>query len=507
MENIDFTKITSIHFLGIKGVGMTPLAIIAKEAGFTVTGCDTIDIFITDEPLRKSAITPELGFSPDHLSGIDLVITTGAHGGFDNPEIKAAKTLGIPVVTQGEALGIFMKGEIFKKKLFGISVAGCHGKTTTTAMIATLFTQAGLDPSYVIGTSNISPIGMPGHFGKGKYFIAEADEYATEPKYDHTAKFLWQHPHIAVFTNIEHDHPDIYPTIADTRKAFLHFAETLLTSVIARSEGQATRQSSVTHEIASPSVRNDAKEKNLLIAFGDDPNIRELLKKYRGNTITYGFSPKNDYVIRNIRVEHGKTVFQIDTKEISIGEFELSVIGEHNVLNATAAIIVGIECGLPVAVIQKNILAFTGTKRRFEVLGKISSGALLIDDYGHHPTEIKKTLRAARDQFKKNYIVCIFEPHTYSRTKLLFDDFSSSFINADEVILTNIYPSARELPDPTVSSEMLAQAVKKFNKNVLFLPNLSDVVKYIKQKQFGENAVIITMGAGDIYQIAEELLE
>lgn len=476
MENIDFTKITSIHFLGIKGVGMTPLAIIAKEAGFTVTGCDTIDIFITDEPLRKSAITPEVGFSPDHLSGIDLVITTGAHGGFDNPEIKAAKTLGIPVVTQGEALGIFMKGEIFKKKLFGISVAGCHGKTTTTAMIATLFTQAGLDPSYVIGTSNISPIGMPGHFGKGKYFIAEADEYATEPKYDHTAKFLWQHPNIAVFTNIEHDHPDIYPTLEDTRKTFLRFANTL--------------------------------DKNgLLIAFGDDPQIKKLLTQYTHHAITYGFSPKNDYVIRNIRVEHGKTVFQIDTKEISIGQFDLSVIGEHNVLNATAAIIVGIECGLPVAAIQKNILAFTGTKRRFEVLGKIASGALLIDDYGHHPTEIKKTLRAARDQFKKNYIVCIFEPHTYSRTKLLFDDFSSSFINADEVILTNIYPSARELPDPTVSSEMLAQAVKKFNKNVLFLPNLSDVVKYIKQKQFGENAVIITMGAGDIYQIAEELLE
>ncbi|HSW88883.1 MAG TPA: UDP-N-acetylmuramate--L-alanine ligase [Candidatus Saccharimonadales bacterium] len=475
MQDIDYSKIKNIHFLGIKGVGMTPLAIIAKEAGFHVSGCDSADIFITDEPLKKAGIIPQTGFSKDHLSNIDLVITTGAHGGFDNPEIKAAKEQKIPVLTQGEALGIFMKGEIFGKQFFGISVAGCHGKTTTTAMIATLFMQTGLDPTYVIGTSNIIPIGMPGHFGSGTYFIAEADEYATEPKYDHTPKFMWQHPSIAVFTNIEHDHPDIYPTIADTRQAFLNFAKSL-----------------------------DADR--LLVAFGDDPQIRTLLKDYSNKKVTYGYSSHNDYIIHDIRIKNDHTTFDLDTKEVSLGEFSLNVIGEHNVLNATAAIIVGIECGLRIETIQKNILAFKGTKRRFEIIGKIPSGALLIDDYGHHPTEIKKTLRAARDQFKKSYIVCIFEPHTYSRTKLLFDDFSSSFINADEVILTNIYPSARENPDPTVSSEMLSQAVKKFNKNVLFLPNLSDVVKYIKQKEFGENAVIITMGAGDIYKVGEELL-
>ncbi|HSW97705.1 MAG TPA: UDP-N-acetylmuramate--L-alanine ligase [Candidatus Saccharimonadales bacterium] len=474
-QQIDFSKITSIHFVGIKGVGMTPLAIIAKEAGFQVSGCDTADIFITDIPLKKSGIDNQIGFSAEHLANIDLIITTGAHGGFDNPEIKAAKEQKIPVVTQGEALGIFMKGEIFGKDFFGISIAGCHGKTTTTAMIATLFMQTGLDPSYVIGTSNIIPIGMPGHFGSGTYFIAEADEYATEPKYDHTPKFMWQHPDIAVFTNIEHDHPDIYPTIEDTREAFFKFAKSL-------------------------------ERDGLLIAFGDDPQVRKLLREYTSTRVTYGFATVNDYVIRNIHVENGQTFFQIDTKELSLGEFKLNVIGEHNVLNATAAIIVGIECGLRVGTIQQNILAFKGTQRRFEMRGKLPSGALLIDDYGHHPTEIKKTLRAARDQFKKNYIVCIFEPHTYSRTKLLFDEFSSSFINADEVILTDIYPSARETPDPSVSSAMLSQAVKKFNKNVLFLPKLPDVVKYIKQKNFGENAVIITMGAGDIYKVGDELL-
>lgn len=475
--NIDYSKISSIHFVGIKGVGMTPLAIIAKEAGYQVSGCDSPDIFITDEPLAKAAIEikTDIG-NPTHIEQVDMIITTGAHGGYDNPEVQAAKIQGIPVLTQGEALGIFMKGEIFERQFQGISVAGCHGKTTTTAMIATIFTQAGLDPSYVIGTSNIVPLGMPGYFGKGKHFIAEADEYATEPKYDHTPKFMWQHPHILVFTNIEHDHPDIYPTIEDTQKAFLKFANNLGT-------------------------------KDSLVSFGDDPNIRKVLEGFTKKTITFGYSSHNDYIIRNVRIKNAHTTFELDTNDVSLGEFSLSVTGEHNVLNATAALIVAIELGMPLYKIQQGLLAFKGTKRRFETIGRLSSGALLIDDYGHHPTEIKKSLRAAREQFKKQYIICIFQPHTYSRTKLLFDEFSSSFISADEVILTDIYPSARENPDPSVSSELLSQAVKRFNKHVLYLPTLSDVVKYIKQKQFGEDTVIITMGAGDVYEIGEELLQ
>src|SRR5438309_5801586 len=186
MQKIDYSKIKSIHFVGIKGVGMTPLAIIAKEAGFNVSGCDIGDIFITDEPLRHAGIVVQIGFSVDHLHNQDLLITTGAHSGYDNPEVKAAKEKDIPIVTQGEAVGIFMDGELFGKSFQGISIAGCHGKTTTTAMIATVFSHAGLQPSYVIGSSNIVPLGLPGHFDQGKYFIAEADEYATEPKYDHT---------------------------------------------------------------------------------------------------------------------------------------------------------------------------------------------------------------------------------------------------------------------------------------------------------------------------------
>ena len=182
MQNRDYSKMKSIHFIGIKGVGMAPLAIMAKEAEFIVTGCDIADIFITDEALSQAGIKTQTGFSSEHLDTIDLVITTGAHGGFDNPEVIAAKERYIPVITQGEAVGVFMEGKIFQKQFFGISVAGCHDKTTTTAIIATIFAQSAHDPSYIIGTSNIVPLGAPGHFGTSKYFIAEADEYATEPK-------------------------------------------------------------------------------------------------------------------------------------------------------------------------------------------------------------------------------------------------------------------------------------------------------------------------------------
>ena len=474
MLQIDYRKIRSIHFVGIKGVGMTPLAIIAKEAGFTVTGSDIADVFITDTSLERAGIIPHGGFSPDYIIDADLVITTGAHGGFDNLEVKAAKEKRIPVITQGEAVGIFMQGDIFQRHFFGVSIAGCHGKTTTSAMIATLFQESGLDPSYAIGTSAIIPLGASGHFGRGEYFIAEADEYATEPKYDHTPKFLWQHPDIAVITNIEHDHPDLYPTIDAMREAYEKFAE-------------------------------NARDK-LLVAFGDDPQTRKLLASYKGNKVIYGFSSENDYIIHHIQVKNGQTFFSIDTHGIALGEFVLQVPGEHNVLNAVASLIVGLTCGISLPDIRKGVFAFKGTKRRFELIGRSLSGALLLDDYAHHPTEIKKTLQAAREQFNRSNIVCIFQPHTYSRTKLLFDDFSGSFIAADEVILTDIYPSARELPDTSVSSALLVKAIKKYNKHVLLLPELSDVIKYVEQRQLGKEYVVITMGAGDVYKIADNLL-
>lgn len=463
-----------IHFVGIKGVGVAPLALIAKEAGMKVTGSDIADTFITDSILQKHDIHPFVGFNPSHLEGSDVVITTGAHGGYDNEEVVAAKKNNIPVLTQGQAVGEFMKGEIFGTgSLIGISIAGTHGKTTTTAMIASLLHHAQLDPSWVIGTSEIPGLGESGHYGQGKYFVAEADEYANEPTYDKTPKMLLQHPKIAVITNVEHDHPDVYPTIEDSYKAFMQFANLL------------------PHD-------------GVLIACGDDEGVKHVLHQFDGKAITYGVGDQNTYRIQHIVKTNTHLEWDVVHDE-DVHHLSLSIPGEHNMLNATAAYIVGIQCGVKQDTLIEGLQKFTGTTRRLEYIGQLSSGALLYDDYAHHPTEIKKTLTALRDKYPDSHIICIFQPHTYSRTKLLFDQFVDSLSLADEVILTDIYASKRESFDKSVSSAMLGEKIQG-KKPVVLAKTLSDVIQYVTQKSYGEGTVVITCGAGDIYQIANSIL-
>lgn len=469
-------KIKNIHFVGIKGVGMTPLAIIAKEAGFKVSGCDIDEEFITDILLEKSGIKPLVGFDESHIKGCDLVITTGAHGGFDNIENIKAKQMGIAVWTQGEAVGKFMEGEILKRELEGISVAGSHGKTTTTAMIATILKENNFDPSFLIGTGFIPSLGSCGHFGKGEYFVAEADEYATEPKYDKTPKLLWQKPKIGVITNIEFDHPDLYSSMDELRQAFLNFS-------------------------------NNISKNGSLIACIDDLETSKLLNEYKNKVITFGFSKQADFNIEKLSIEGNKMFFWVNAGKTSLGEFSLNITGEHNALNALCATVVCLELGLSIDKIKKGLLAFIGTKRRFEFIGNIFSGAFLYDDYAHHPTEIKKTLLAFKKTYPNKKIVCIFQPHTYSRTKSLFEQFVSSFGNTDTVILTDIYPSLREEIDNSVSSKILADNVSKIHKNVLYIPKLEDVVKYVVLKNFGKEYILITMGAGNVYKIKEDLIK
>ena len=447
-------KIKNIHFVGIKGVGMTPLAIIAKEAGFAVTGCDTQDSFITDEPLKKAGINPLVGF--------------------DNPENLEAKNLDIPILTQGEAIAKFQSGEFFGKKYEGISIAGTHGKTTTTAMIAVVLKANKLDPSFAVGTGMIPFLDSDGHFGKGKYFVAEADEYATEPKYDKTPKMLLQKPNIGVITNIEYDHPDVYASLEDLKRAFLKFAEGI-------------------------------SKDGVLITNIDNENVRELLRFYKGNVITYGFSKTAEFVLTRVNIEQDKTFFWIERNDVSLGEFSINVSGEHNALNALAAIISCTELGLPIEQIKKGLLSFKGTKRRMEYIKTTYQGALVFDDYAHHPTEIRKTLETLRKTYPSKKIVCIFQPHTYSRTKSLFEQFKSSFTDVTELILTKIYSSKRETPDPLVSSEILAQQISTTKNGVIYTENLEDVVKYVVSKAYGREYIIITMGAGDVYKILEEI--
>jgi UDP-N-acetylmuramate--alanine ligase len=468
-------KIKNIHFTGIKGVGMAPLAIIAKEAGFNVTGSDIDKEFITDESLKKSGITPFIDFSEEHVAGCDLVVITGAHGGFDNVEAQAAKRRGIPVWTQGEAVGKFMNGELLGvENSYGISVTGTHGKTTTTGMIATILNEAGYDPSFLIGTSSLPSLPDSGHFGKGKYFVAEADEYVTEPKADKTPKLLWQNPKMAVITNIDYDHPDVYSSVDEIREVFLKFA-------------------------------NKLPSDGILITNGDDNQVKLLLNNFKGNFITFGFSESNDYKIKKISFSNSQTFFWIEGRGADLGEFTLNVLGEHNAFNALAAIIACLELGVSVEKIKKGITQFKGSKRRAEFIGNLESGAFLFDDYAHHPAEIKKSLKAFRESFPKSRIICFFQPHTYSRTKKLFDEFLYAFSDASEVVIIDIFASEREAIDPTTSSQNLVQSMAKLHSNVRFLPGLTDVVEYIDQKGYGANSVIITMGAGDIYKIADSL--
>lgn len=476
------TKYKYIHFVGIKGVGMAPLAIITKETGIKVTGSDISDEFITDWALKKAGIKPLVGFSDKHITppvgGPDLVITTGAHGGFDNPEVEHARYTGIPVMAQGEAVGEFMRGEILgREDIIGISVAGSHGKTTITAMLATILSKNNLDPSYIVGTGSINKDWLPGHYGRGQYFVAEADEYANEPKYDKTPKFLYQQPKMIIMPNIEFDHPDIFGSIDDVREAFLKFVTSL--------------------------PRNGT-----LIACGDDPQINKILPQVSSKVITYGRTADNDLVLTRVSQNQDKTYFWVEQKNVSLGEFMLGVPGAHNALNAVAVIANCLELGISVDSLKKTLPTFTGSKRRFEFVGQ-KEGILFYDDYAHHPTEIKTTLKLAKTIFPKKKIICIFQPHTFSRTRILFNEFVHSFGDATDVIIIDIYPSLREEPDPAVSSRKLVLEMNKIHPNVRFLSQAGTVVEYIDNKiaqgDF-KDAIIITMGAGDVYKIAISLL-
>jgi len=469
------SKIRKIHFVGIKGVGVAPLAIIAKEAGIEVTGSDVSDTFITDNELKKAGITPFVGFEESHIIDPDLVITTGAHGGLENIEVQCAKEKNIPVLTQGEALGKLQSGEILGKKYLGISVAGSHGKTTTTAIIATILSVNKLDPSFVIGTGEVPSLGASGHFGRGSYFVAEADEYLADVENDRTPKFLYQNPKIILITNIDFDHPDVYDSLDSLKDAFLKFTQKL-------------------------------PQDGSLVICGDGMENRSFISMFGGHKKTYGISPDNEYILERISFDKDRMFFWVKSGETILGQFSIGVFGEYNAKNALGAIAVCLELGLSIDQIKKGLSAFKGTKRRAEFIGNLPGGGLLYDDYAHHPLEIKETLSAFRKSFPKHRVITIFQPHMYSRTKTLFNDFVASFDDSDEIIITEIFPSFREPIDKNFSSRLIVEDLKNRGKNATYFLKNSDVVKYISSQNYPPQAVVITMGAGDIYKIGEGLL-
>lgn len=455
------------YLVGIKGVAMTALAIYLKEKGYEVLGSDVTEIFPTDKILKENDIKLIKGFSEKNIKrDFKVVVVTGAHGGMTNIEAQQAKKLDIPTYMHGEFLGKLMEGK------FGISVCGCHGKTTTSALIAFLLEKANLKPSYAIGTAEISGLGAGGHFDIGKIFVAEADEYMTCPQTDPTPRFLWQNPKILVITNIDYDHPDAYANINEVKNAYLAFIEKL---------------------------SNDT----VIIGCIDDINVTDILSKVKKPVITYGFSPRADFQIDSFHSEEGVSFMRLTHKEVDLGEYMLSLAGKHNMVNAAAAIIAADLVGVGREVIKKNIRLFIGCKRRFEKIGQFGD-VLLYDDYAHHPSEIKATLSAARLWYRERRIIVIFQPHTFSRTKALLSDFAKSFFDADIAIICDIYPSAREKFDKNITSNLLVIEANKYKRNAYYLKNKEQIISFL-EKNSKEDDLIMAMGAGDIYLWHDDL--
>ncbi|HKS25943.1 MAG TPA: UDP-N-acetylmuramate--L-alanine ligase [Thermoanaerobaculia bacterium] len=448
---MNLEHIKNIHFVGIGGIGMSGIAEILRSEGFRVSGCDLKRSAATDL-LAERGIDVALGHDPEHLAGADLVVVTSAIRG-DNGELDAARARGIRVMKRKELLG-----EIVNRKR-AVGVAGTHGKTTTSALIATVLEEAGLDPTVLVG-------GMSGNFGgnaksgRGDVLVVEADEY------DRTFHEL--HPEVAVVTNIEPDHLEYYGSFEAIEDAFNVFAA-------------------------------GVPEGGVIVACVDDPAVARLIGNVRHRVVTYGLGDDADNTdIRaiNIHYEHRGSSFEVP----GVGFFKLFVPGEHNVRNALAAIAVARELGVAPHVIATALAKFLGVDRRFQILGDYA-GALIVDDYAHHPTEIRATLSAARRGYPERRVVALFQPHLYSRTRDFAREFGESLAQADVAIVAPIY-AAREKPLEGVTARMIADAAE----GVEFLDRSNDEIVNELRRRLQPNDIFITMGAGDVHEVAEALV-
>lgn len=466
----------AIYFIGLKGVGMTALALIAKERGCEVFGSDVAEQFVTDEVLKKHALHPLVGFKAGNIRKTlgrykpeeVLVVATGAHHGMKNPEAVFAKKQKYAVMSHGEALGLFMQG---KKQ---ISIAGTHGKTTTSGMIAHILMKSKKDPSYAIGAASIGTLNASGSWGSGDYFIAEADEYVADPLSDKTPRFMYQDPTIAVITSVDFDHPDVFKSLNEVMNTFVAFA-------------------------------NKTQKSGCVVLNADDPHIQQCLPFITAKSITYGTSESANIRIGTISTVDHKSTFSLYLKNKKIGTITIQVPGFHNIQNATAAAIAAHEAGVSWRQISSALATFSGTKRRFEFIAEVN-GIKLIDDYAHHPQEIAVNLSAAKTWFPKSRIVVLFQPHTYSRTKALFNEFATCFADAVIVGIADIFPSAREKIDKTVSSKKLVDELRKQNPHTYLVKDARDFHEKIG-KNLTQNDILFTMGAGDIYTWHKEIIK
>ncbi|HME35898.1 MAG TPA: UDP-N-acetylmuramate--L-alanine ligase [Candidatus Sulfotelmatobacter sp.] len=462
-----FAKIQQIHFVGIGGIGMSGIAEVLLNLGYKVSGSDLKSSSVTQRLAGLGAAVFE-GHRAENIAGAEVVVTSSAIAK-ENPEVTEAHKLHIPVIQRAEMLA-----ELMRLK-YGIAIAGMHGKTTTTSMVAAVLAAGGLDPTVVVG-GRVDAMGSNARLGKSQYLVAEADESDRS--------FLKLSPILSVVTNIDREHMDCYRNMRDVKKTFLEFMDRV------------------------PFY-------GMIVACNDDPLLRRLLPEVQRRTVTYGTRRGSDFLIKihktptlaakdAARMGHPLNRFRVRYRDDDLGEFTLHVPGVHNVLNATAAIAVGVGLDVGVEAIRTALDQFRGVDRRFQLRGR-AAGVSVIDDYGHHPTEIKATLAAARQcGFGKIHV--IFQPHRYTRTRDLMDEFTSAFGDADSLFVLDIY-AASEKPIEGITGEILAQRIReKSGKSVQYSSSSADAVNATAVAAH-DGDMILTLGAGSVSQFGPMILD
>jgi len=448
-------KFEIVHLVGIGGAGMSGIAEVLRSLGYKVRGSDLKETETTKR-LRTLGIDVFIGHDTGNVSGAHLVVISSAVPE-DNPEVLAARKQSIPVIGRAEMLA-----EIARLKQ-SILIAGAHGKTTTTSLIASVLAHAGLDPTVVIG-GKLKAIGGHARLGHGDFFVAEADES--------DGSFLKLSPIIAVVTNIDREHMDFFKSIDELKGAFLAFI-------------------------------NKVPFYGLSILCLDNEYIRGLLLEVKRRFLTYGLNEEADLRARDVRLQGVKIRFEAVLRGISLGIFEVPLPGLHSVCNSLAAILVADELGIDMDSVRDALQNFSGVQRRFEFKGE-RGGIKVFDDYGHHPTEIIATLRAAREVMEGRLVV-LFQPHRYTRTRDLLEDFYIAFSDADKVILMDIYP-AGEKPLNGINSQVLLKGIKERGKDIEYIKDRKEILNYL-DKELKAKDMLLTLGAGDVWRIGEEFLK
>src|SRR5882724_8731987 len=457
-----FAKIQRIHFVGIGGIGMSGIAEVLLNLGYKISGSDLKSSTVTQR-LASLGATIHDGHAASNVAGADVVVISSAVS-MDNPEVAEARRLHVPVIPRAEMLA-----ELMRLK-YGIAIAGMHGKTTTTSMVAAVLAAGGLDPTVVVG-GRVDAMGSNARLGKSQYLVAEADESDRS--------FLKLSPILSVVTNIDREHMDCYRNMRDVKRAFVEFMDRV------------------------PFY-------GMVVVCNDDPLLRRLLPSIRRCTITYGTRRGSDFLIKPgisaIPQGNDRPInnFRVTYRGKDLGEFRLHVPGMHNILNATAAIAVGIVLDVSVEQIRIALDTFRGVDRRFQLRGK-AGGVSVIDDYGHHPTEIRATLAAAKQcGFRKVHV--IFQPHRYTRTQELMDDFAGAFHDADTLAVLDVY-AASEAPIEGITGAALAERIAQLGgKPVGYVSSFAEVVEAVSSRA-EDGDMVLTLGAGSVSQLGPIILE